>query len=121
MNLKECYEAMGGAYDDVVARMRGERLVYKFVRKFLDDPSFSALCEAIDENNCETAFRAAHTIKGICQNLGFSRLLISSSALTEALRGGSIPDNVGELFMKVSEDYEQVCTAIGALDNLTEV
>ena len=35
----------------------------------------------------EAAFRAAHTLKGVAQNLGFQKLYLSSAALTEALRG----------------------------------
>ena len=39
MTLKECYEKMEANYDEVIGRLRSERLVQKFALKFLDDPS----------------------------------------------------------------------------------
>ena len=38
MTLQECYEAIGGDYQDVISRLRSDR--QKFVLKFLDDSSF---------------------------------------------------------------------------------
>ena len=40
MTLKECYEKMEANYDEVIGRLRSERLVQKFALKFLDDPSY---------------------------------------------------------------------------------
>ena len=40
MELKEVYEKIGGDYDDVVRRLMGEKLVRKFLLKFLDDKSY---------------------------------------------------------------------------------
>ena len=37
----------------------------------------------MEEQNAENAFRAAHTLKGICLNLGLDRLCIASACLTE--------------------------------------
>lgn len=64
----------------------------KFVLKFLDDKSMELLKTSMVEETYEEAFRAAHTIKGICQNLSFTRLYESSSALSEALRDGFRPE-----------------------------
>lgn len=114
MTLKECYAAMGGDYDEVIGRLRSERLVQKFVLKFLDDGSYDLLCRALEEGNREEAFRAAHTIKGVCQNLDFTRLYQSSSQLSEALRNGYSPE-APALAEQVTEDYRQTVTAIRAL------
>ena len=72
MNLQECYEALGGDFEDVLSRLRSEKLVQKFVLKFLNDKSFDLLCSSLEEENYEEAFRASHTIKGVCQNLRFT-------------------------------------------------
>ena len=61
MTLQECYTALGGNYDDAISRLRSERLVTKFVVKFLDDDSCALLLRSMDEKNYEEAFRAAHT------------------------------------------------------------
>ncbi len=119
MTLQECYQAIEGDYTDVISRLRSDRLVQKFVLKFLDDPSFDLLCRSVEEKNYEEAFRAAHTIKGVCQNLGFTRLLESSSHLTEALRSGWSEEAPG-LFEQTAADYKQTAAAIQALRETLE-
>ena len=111
MTIKECYAALGGSYDDVIGRLRSDRLVQKFVLKFLDDGSYDLLCQSYETGNWEDAFRASHTIKGMCQNLGFTRLGDSSHELTEALRGGKHP-GADELLARVKEDYRTTAEAI---------
>lgn len=113
MTLEECYEKLCGDYQDVIARLRSERLIQKFVLKFLDDPSYSLLLSSLGEKNFAEAFRAAHTIKGMCQNLGFTRLGNSGAKLTEALRGGN-PDFDPALLEAVKEDYRITCEAVSS-------
>ena len=112
MTLKECYAALGGDYDDVLGRLP-ERLVQKFVLKFLNDGSYDLLCRSLADGDRAEAFRAAHTIKGVCANLGFTSLLDSSEKLTEALRDGK-PAQPGEdeLITRVKADYARTCQAI---------
>ena len=113
MTIQECYQAIGADYDEVLGRLRSERLIQKFVLKFPDDGSFQLLCDSMDTGDLETAFRASHTIKGVCANLGFSRLGASSHDLTEALRAhdGAKAD---ELLDRVKADYDQTVAAIRA-------
>lgn len=115
MNLIECYSALGGNYEDVLRRLTSERLVKKIAVKFLDDKSYGLLENSLSENNIDEAFRAAHTIKGVCANLGFDKLLHSSSEITEALREGNI-DMANELFPIVTEDYLLTINSIKSLD-----
>jgi len=111
MTLQECYAAFGGDYDGVIARLRSERLVKKFVLKFLDDKSYDTLCAAMACKDFEEAFRAAHTIKGVCQNLGFDQLLASSSQLSDALRHGWTPE-ADVLIGQLEKDYTATISAI---------
>ena len=46
----------------------------------------ATLQEALEQQNTETAFRAAHTLKGVAVNLGFTRLYHAAAALTEVLQ-----------------------------------
>ena len=85
MTIQECYEAIGGNYEDVLRRLRSEALIRKFTLKFLEDQSYPLLKQALGDNNYEEAFRGAHTLKGVCQNLSFDRLYEVSSELTELL------------------------------------
>ena len=111
MDLKECYAAIGGDYEGVVGRLCSEKIVKKFVLKFLNDASYGLLIKSLAEENYDEAFRASHTIKGICQNLGFDKLGDSSSRLTEVLRGGSIAGSEG-LVEEVKADYQMTADAI---------
>ena len=77
MNLKECYSALGGNYESVLSRLMTEKLVNRFVLKFLNDASYENLVNSLKDENIEEAFRAAHTLKGVCQNLSFDRLFES--------------------------------------------
>ena len=113
MTLQECYAAMGGNYEDVIGRLRSERLVQKFILKFMADGSYDLLCRSLEEKNYSEAFRAAHTIKGVCQNLSLTKLQNSSSRLCESLRNGYTPES-DDLARETAEDYRQTVSAIRA-------
>lgn len=115
MTLKECYAALGGDYDGVLGRLMTEKLVSKFVVKFLSDGSYTNLVNALNENNIEEAFRAAHTLKGVCQNLSFTKLYESSNVMTELLRNNDVEKAVS-LLPQVEADYRQTVSAIESLD-----
>ena len=106
MTVKECYEAMGADYDGVLSRLRTDERVQKFLLKVLNDKSFELLCASLKERNMEEAFRAAHTLKGVCQNLSLDRLYVSSNEMAERLRGGrEYGEDVEEMLKKVEEAY----------------
>lgn len=111
MTLRECYAALGGDYENVVGRLMNEKIVRKFLFKFLDDASYSTLIRTLEAGDYEEAFRAAHTLKGVCSNLGLSRLLDSSSRMTEALRERK-PGDYTALAAEVKADYEHTTRVI---------
>lgn len=115
MSLKECYKSPEGEYEEVLGRLRSERLVQKFVLKFLSDGSYDLLCNSLQSEDYGEAFRAAHTIKGVCQNLSFTKLYKSSNQLTEALRNGWSPE-AASLMEQVKQDYEQTVAAIRSFE-----
>lgn len=114
MSLRTCYEAFGGDYDGVLGRLRSERLVQKFVLKFLNEGSFSDLMAALETKDGAAAFRAAHTLKGICLNLSFDKLYVSSNRLCEALRQGWTDEAPG-MAKALEQDYQITIAAIQAL------
>lgn len=119
MELKEVYEKIGGDYEDVVRRLMGEKLVKKFLLKFLDDKSYDDLERTLNEGDYKEAFRAAHTLKGVCQNLSLTSLYQVSSQLTEELRNDdtAIPSNpnIPEYMSKVTEEYQKTINTIREL------
>ena len=74
MTMQECYKAIGGNYEAVLGRLHSEALIQRFTLKFLEDQSYLQLKQALENKYYEDAFRSAHTLKGVCQNLSFDRL-----------------------------------------------
>ena len=120
MLLKECYDSFGGSYEDVKSRIPSDAMIQKFVLKFLAEPSFDNLKVSLADEKYEEAFRAAHSLKGVCANLSFMKLCASSSELTEALRGKSAlsvdKDLCMKLLEKVTEDYNEVIATLKKLE-----
>ena len=79
MTLEQVYAAIGGDYKGVMERLPSADFVRRFALKFLQDDSFPNLKKALEEKDAPTAFRAAHTLKGVCQNLGFDALYVRNA------------------------------------------
>ena len=95
--------------------MGNEALLERLLGRFLDDPQYPALCTALKGGDTEQAVIAAHTLKGVCQNLGFSNLYAPAVTLTETLRAGQL-DGTAEQFAEVEKQYRITMAAIQALD-----
>ena len=115
MTLEQVYGAIGGDYKGVMERLPSADFVRRFALKFLQDDSFPNLKKALEEKDAPTAFRAAHTLKGVCQNLGFGNLYAPACDLTETLRAGKL-EGTAEQFAKVEEEYQRTVQAIQAMD-----
>ena len=89
---------MGADYAPVLQRLGSERIVTKFALRFLEDKTFSGLCDALDAHDAEEAFRMAHTLKGICLNLGFEPRDLSV--------------DYADAFQAVKTRYQQTVSAI---------
>ena len=107
MTLQECYAALGGDYNEVLGRLYSEALVQKFVGKFLADQSFQLLSDSLNAG----AYEDAYTLKGVTQNLSFTKLYQSSHQITEALRTKDY-DLASRLLPEVAEDYARTAAAI---------
>ena len=49
MRMRECYEAIGGNYEDVLGRLHSEALIRRFTLKFLEDQSYIQLKQALEK------------------------------------------------------------------------
>ena len=112
MNIQECYQAIGGKAEDILYRLRTEERIVKYLTKFLEDGSFAALESALKAEQYEEAFRAAHSLKGICMNLGLGSLLEEVFALTENLRDGRPDDQTPILYERVRGEYRRTSSAV---------
>ena len=115
-NLEQFYASVGSDAAEVVGRLGGNAaLVMRFLAKFQEDGSFRQLCAALDGSDTETAFRAAHTLKGASANLGLQTLFIKASEMTELLRGGAV-DEAETALPGLREEYDRVCSLIAELN-----
>lgn len=115
MTLKECYKIFGGNYENVVSRLVNEALVRKILIKFLSDKSFADILENLKADKPGDAFCSAHTLKGVCQNLGFDNLLEPAVEVTEALRNGK-NNTTPEMLKNLKKRYEETISAIKELE-----
>ena len=116
MTVKECYEQIGGDYEDAIGRMMKDERIVKFSGMFLRDASFTGLKQAMQEEDFDAAFRMAHTLKGVCQNLSFTALYEPTREITEALRESSRDIELAKrLFPEVEAEYERTTAGINEL------
>lgn len=116
MTVQECYAAMGADYDNVLGRLRMDDRIQKFLLMFLKDPNYKLLCESMEAQNAEGAFRAAHTIKGMGQNLSLTPLYESASRLSDFLRNRTdVSEEAALEFATLKTEYEKTVGAIQQL------
>lgn len=108
MDIREFYDRTGGDFESAMKRLMKETRVEKFVRMFPDDPSYRELELNLAQKNVQEAFRAVHTLKGVCMNLSFTKLYGSVNAMTESLRHAD-PDK--------AEDMEKAAACMELLRN----
>ena len=116
MNLNEFYEKVGGSLDEVMGRLMNEARIMKYLDKFRNSTEVQDFYTALNAEDYETAFRGAHSLKGMCANLGIGNLQRSSSDVCEALRPGVKPSgDISDLLAKMDEDYKTFNEAIKEL------
>ena len=112
MNVRECYDAIKGDYEDVKARLLSDARIRRFALMFLRDSSMDELRTAMSETNYEKAFQAAHTLKGVCLNLGLKGLYEPTAKITEMLREKKETDYTA-LVQVIREEREKLLGICG--------
>lgn len=115
MTVQELYDLIGN-YEEVKSRLMSDRIVAKFIVKFLNDPSYEQLMQAWDQKNSEMIFKASHTLKGVCANLALSELYETANRIAEAYRPGQeqtqFRENMPDLMAALQSQYEKTVQAI---------
>lgn len=110
LKLYELYEEVGGDITNVLERLEDIETVEMFVLEFESDPSYAMLLQYLRENDLKSAFRAAHTLKGIGYTLGFKRLGDCAANLCEKLREEMPPSSIA--LRQLKTEYNRVLDAI---------
>lgn len=106
--MREELMRIGVDYDTALDRCMGmEDLYREFLRSFFHENPLQQLEKYLKAKEINDAFKAAHTLKGLCGNLGFSNILEFLSPLVEILRDESL-DGADELLLKVKERYQEL-------------
>ena len=117
ITIEQLYNEIGSNYQDILLRMSSQKIVIKFVKKFIEDNTFNELTVGISKGDLEQTYRSVHTLKGICLNLSFDVLANYCSMLTEYLRTiNKLDDNVYMMYENIKEEYQKVFIKIKELN-----
>ena len=103
--IEEFYLKINGDYSKAISRMQNDDRIKKYLGFFLMDDSYQNLENAIQNKETENAFRAAHTLKGVCQNMAFTDFSVVVEKITEELRAGDLNTAINT-FAEVKEKYQ---------------
>ena len=115
--MEHCYEEMGADDAEAIRRIGSDERIRKYLGILRRDDSMDILRRALLEGDVDTAFRAAHTIKGSALNLGLSPLTDSSSRLTEALRSKASSETIAPLLEETERAYGKTIACIDKLSS----
>lgn len=109
-------KAAGIDVDGATKRFMGNVGMFeRFLKKFSDDNSYTALADAMEAGEVQAAFNAAHTLKGVCGNLSLTPLYEAVSDITELLRAGDI-EGAFPVLPRVADEYEKMKAVISRLE-----
>ena len=115
MTLQQFYQTIQGDYEGMCSRLVIPERIQRFVLLFPQDDSYSLFVQSMDTGDAASAFRAIHTLKGLCLNLGFSGMLPLVSQITEALRAGQM-ELAREAMPQLAQSYQLHRDAIAQLE-----
>lgn len=91
--------------------LHNEAMYEKFLKKFLTDPNYQELLTAVEEKDCNKAFTASHTLKGVCGNLALQGLYHTIRDQVECFRSENFAAGAA-MMPAVTEEYEKVVAMI---------
>lgn len=101
--------------DEAMERLMNKfELFERFVKRFPTEESFNKLQNALVEGNADAAFRAAHSLKGVCANMSMNDLKESVSAQVEYLRAGNLEAAL-EINPEVVDKYQKMVADINKI------
>ena len=89
MTLQELYEQIGGDYAQAMRVLRMDKLLDKHIRKLTKNGVVESLLTAGETMDPTALFETAHAVKGVCGNLGLTKLAAAASEITEEFRPGN--------------------------------
>lgn len=110
--IKEELTLAGIDVDTALARfMNNEKLFQKMLYLFLEDTNFQNLLNQLQAENYTEAYKATHTLKGLCGNLALENLFTLCSTLCIALKENNI-NTIASLIPSIIETHTKLTKAI---------
>lgn len=105
-------ETSGVDYAEAMERFAGnEALFARLAVKYLNDPHFDGLREAMEAGDVKGAHQHAHTLKGVAGNLSFVDLYRAASRISDALRAEDF-NAARELLPEVERAHTTITSAL---------
>ena len=76
-------------------------------KKFVVDPALEALGKALADKDADAAFRQAHTLKGLTENMGLTPLSAILSRIVEPLRLGNCDQALSTEYRKFIREVKR--------------
>ena len=116
MTIQEMYEKVGGSYESAKKILPTDKMLAKFVQKFLADKSCEKLFAAHEAGDATGMFEGSHALKGVCANLGFNELSKMASEISEEYRPGNprtmSDEEVDRRFTELKALYDRTIAGI---------
>ncbi|MFG6392737.1 MAG: Hpt domain-containing protein [Lachnospiraceae bacterium] len=107
----------GVDYEGAVTRFVGSEEIYEqFLYRFTDDKNLSQLEECLLNGDIGTAFKRAHTLKGLSGNYGFNKMLEATLPVVEILREGTA-EGIEEPLEELKRINNRICGIINKYKN----
>ena len=108
MEMRSQLQQGGVDVDSALERLMGsEALLERFLKKFLDDPTYASLVQAFQAGEAEQALTASHTLKGMCGNLSMNDLARLFTRQVELLRAQDY-DGAAAMMPEIGQAYDRV-------------
>ncbi|MDE6024666.1 MAG: Hpt domain-containing protein [Lachnospiraceae bacterium] len=91
--------------------MNNEAMYEKFLKKFANETIYAQLASAVEENDTDKAFAAAHTLKGVCGNLSLQGLFEVVSKQVECFRAKQMEEGAA-MMPQVTAEYDKIMALI---------
>ncbi len=87
--------------------MNNEVFFFKMISMAISNEYFETLGHALDEGDLDTAFEAAHALKGVIGNLALAPIYDPLSEMTELLRARKLAD-YSSMYRPIKEIRDQL-------------
>ena len=106
--FREIFEVYGADYNSTMARFMGKEAMYvKCLDMLFKDDNLEKLGTALEQQDYEAAFAAAHTLKGVVGNMGLTPLFNAVCAIVESLRKREVPEDYNVLYQIIQTGFLQ--------------